>query len=237
MKTSKTVGIMGGMGPAATVDLMQRIIAATPAADDQDHIRMLVDNNPKIPSRVKALIEKTGPSPLPVLLAMASQLAEQGVDLIAMPCNTAHHYYDELAASVDIPFLNIMELVSGHIADRQPGFARVGLLASSALSQIQLYEPWFEAHSAEIVYPPAEKQSDLMELILAVKANAGERLGYAAMQKCADALEALDVDCLVIACTELSVVAKELRTDLSCYDAADILAREAVAQATNCSTT
>jgi aspartate racemase len=126
-----------------------------------------------------------------------------------------------------------MELVSAHIADRQPGFSRVGLLASSALSHIRLYEPWFDVYSAEILYPPAAKQSALMELILAVKANAGESLGYAAMQECADALEALDVDCLVIACTELSVVAKELQTNLPCYDAADVLAREVVAQATD----
>ncbi|WOJ94345.1 amino acid racemase [Congregibacter variabilis] len=236
MKTSKTVGIMGGMGPAATVDLMQRIIAATPAADDDDHIRMLVDNNPKVPSRMKALIEKTGPSPLPMLRAMAGQLSEQGADLLVMPCNTAHHYYAELSASVDIPFLNIMALVSAHIADRQPGFARVGLLASSALSQIRLYEPWFESQGAEIVYPTSEKQNALMELIIAVKANAGEQLGYAALQECADALKAQNVDCLVIACTELSVVATKFQTDLPCYDAADILAHEVVKQAMDCTT-
>ncbi|EED33167.1 aspartate racemase [gamma proteobacterium NOR5-3] len=232
MTTSKTVGILGGMGPAATVDLMQRIIAATPAADDIDHIRMLVDNNPKVPSRMKALVDKNGPSPAPVLRAMARQLRDQGADLLAMPCNTAHHYYDEVSAGVDIPFLNMMELVSSHIAKHQPGVQRVGLLASSALSQIRLYEPWFDALGVEVVYPPAEKQRALMALIVAIKANAGDALGFAALQDCAETLETLGVDCLLIACTELSVISQQLKTPLPSYDAADILAREVVIQAT-----
>jgi aspartate racemase len=232
MTTSKTVGILGGMGPAATVDLMQRIIAATPAADDIDHIRMLVDNNPKVPSRMKALVDKNGPSAAPVLRAMARQLRDQGADLLAMPCNTAHHYYDEVSAGVDIPFLNMMELASSHIATHQPGVQRVGLLASSALSQIKLYEPWFDALGVEVVYPPAEKQRALMALIVAIKANAGDAEGFAALHDCAETLETLGVDCLLIACTELSVISQQLKTPLPSYDAADILAREVVIQAT-----
>ncbi|MFT4874313.1 aspartate/glutamate racemase family protein, partial [Congregibacter sp.] len=189
------------------------------------------DNNPKVPSRIKALIDKTGPSPLPVLTNMAKQLSAQGADLLAMPCNTAHHYYDELASAVDIPFLNIMELVSAHIADQQPGFRRVGLLASSALSTIALYEPWFGSRGAEVVYPPAAEQRALMELIFAIKGNAGDSIGYAAMQSCAETLEAMHVDCLLIACTELSVISEQLHTALPSYDAQDILAHAVIAQA------
>lgn len=231
MNASKVVGIMGGMGPAATVDLMQRIIAATPATDDGDHIRTLVDNNPKVPSRIKALIEKTGPSPLPTLIAMAQQLEGLGSDFLAMPCNTAHHYYPELASAIDIPFLNIMALVSAHIAHKQPDAKRVGLLASSALSQIQLYEPSIHANGATVVYPGSKEQSALMELIVAVKANAEERTGYAALQHCADDLKSRGVDCLLIACTELSVISKHLSINIATYDAADILAHEIVARA------
>ncbi|WP_439107398.1 aspartate/glutamate racemase family protein [Congregibacter sp.] len=231
MGDAKTVGILGGMGPAATVDLMQRIVAATPASDDSDHVRMLVDNNPKVPSRLKALIEKTGPSPAPVLIAMAQQLAAQGADFLAMPCNTAHHFYAELEAAVDVPFLNILELVATHISREQPNAKRVGLLASSALSQIQLYEPSLHARGMEVCYPMPAQQSALMALILAIKANAGDLVGYAALQNCADALEHDGVDCLVIACTELSVVAQHLHTDLPSYDAADLLAKEVVLRA------
>ncbi|EAQ97795.1 aspartate/glutamate racemase family protein [Congregibacter litoralis] len=231
MNRSKTVGILGGMGPAATVDLMQRVIAATPASDDCDHIRMLVDNNPRVPSRIKALIEKTGPSPVPALTAMAQQLVSQGADFLAMPCNTAHHFYPELAAAVDVPFLNIMELVARHICASQPGTARVGLLASSALSQIRLYEGSFDARGMTAVYPEASQQTRLMALIQAIKANRGEDCGYTAFQDCADLLASAGVDCLLIACTELSVVSRQLKNALPVYDAADILAREVVAYA------
>ncbi len=85
----KVVGIIGGMGPEATVDLMRRIIANTPALDDIDHIRCIVDNNPKIPSRIKALIEADGESPGPVMAAMGKSLEAYGVDFLAIPCNTA----------------------------------------------------------------------------------------------------------------------------------------------------
>ncbi|WP_439102130.1 aspartate/glutamate racemase family protein [Congregibacter sp.] len=231
MSRSKAVGVLGGMGPAATVDLMQRVIAATPASDDCDHIRMLVDNNPKVPSRIKALIEKTGPSPVPVLTAMAQQLVAQGADFLAMPCNTAHHFYAELASAVDVPFLNITELVAKRIAISQPAARRVGLLASSALSQIRLYEPSFDTRNIEAVYPEASQQTELMALIQAIKANGGERCGYAALQNSAEALEAAGVDCLLIACTELSVVSEQLRSALPFYDAADILAQEIVTYA------
>ena len=107
---AKTVGILGGMGPDATIDLMARVIRTTPAEDDADHIRMLVDNNPKVPSRIKAIIEGTGESPAPCLAAMAQGLEKQGADFLVMPCNTAHFYFDEIAGSVSIPFVNLIDL-------------------------------------------------------------------------------------------------------------------------------
>jgi aspartate racemase len=228
---SKIVGILGGMGPAATVDLMQRIIASTPANDDADHIHMLVDNNPKVPSRIKALIEKTGPSPLPVLEAMARRLESQGADFLAMPCNTAHHFYPELASAVEIPVLNIMQLAVAHIAAQQPAVRRVGMLASSALSQIALYEPWMASIGADILYPKPEAQEALMSLIVAVKSNRDAALGHSALWHCADELEAAGAECLLIACTELSVIARSMRSKLPHYDAADILARAVIDKA------
>jgi aspartate racemase len=227
----RVVGILGGMGPAATVDLMQRIVAGTPANDDNDHIRMLVDNNPKVPSRIKALIDNTGPSPVPVLQRMARGLQAQGADFLVMPCNTAHHFYDDLLSAIDIPLLNIMELVAGEIAQRQPGVRRVGLLASSALSRIVLYEPWIASINAQILYPEANAQAALMELILAVKSNRDVSVGHTALAHCAEELCAAGADCLVIACTELSVIANSLHSELSVYDAADILAKAVVREA------
>ena len=127
----KVVGILGGMGPAATVDLMQRIIRLTPAAGDEEHLRILVDNNPKVPSRIAHLLHGGKVSPAPTLLAMAQGLITAGADFLAMPCNTAHHYYDEITREVKAPFLNIVDIAAQSLCEREPAATRVGLLASS----------------------------------------------------------------------------------------------------------
>src|ERR1700704_295508 len=99
----RVVGIIGGMGPEATVDLMRRIIAKTLAQDDQDHIHLIVESNPKIPSRIAHLIDKTGADPTPELIRIARNLQRAGADALAMPCNTAHAYAASIRAAVGIP--------------------------------------------------------------------------------------------------------------------------------------
>lgn len=127
----KTAGILGGMGPEATVDLMRRIIAHTDARDDVDHVRCIVDNNPKVPSRIKALLEGDGISPGPCLADMARRLEAWGADFLCMACNTAHMYYGEVKAAVTIPALNMIELAArrrrkarARRSGGHPGFAR-----------------------------------------------------------------------------------------------------------------
>lgn len=229
--SSKTVGIIGGMGPDATVDLMQRVIDATPADDDADHIRMLVDNNPKVPSRIKALIEGTGISPAPCMAEMARGLERMGADFLVIPCNTAHHYYPDVAAAVEIPVLNLIELTSRQVKQQQPTVRKAGLLASTALQLIHLYEPWFEQLDVELVYPQPADQERVMELIRAVKAKRHTAEQLEAYARVAEQLAAQGAECLVIACTELSVINDQLNPSLPVYDAADILARTIVAQA------
>ncbi len=99
----KTVGILGGMGPLATVDLFAKIVENTPAVLDQDHLRIIIDNNPQIPPRVEAILQG-GEDPLPAMVASAKLLAAAGADFIVMPCNTAHYWLDGLRAAVAVPF-------------------------------------------------------------------------------------------------------------------------------------
>lgn len=226
--TEKIVGILGGMGPEATVDLMQRVILATPAADDADHIRMLVDNNPKVPSRIKALIEHTGVSPAPCLIAMAQGLERLGADFLAIPCNTAHHYYPDIAAAVTVPVINMIQLTVETIQARQAETRRIGLLASSALQRIKLYEPWFQALDIEVLYPQETGQEAVMQLIRGVKARNYSTEQLAAYNTAAKNLEQQGAQCLVIACTELSVLDDKLDSALPVYDAAALLADEII---------
>ena len=116
-----TIGILGGMGPEATILLMQRIMAATPAPegrarDDADHIPLLVDNNTAVPSRIRHLIEGTGEDPGPVLAAMARRLETAGAHALAMPCNTAHSYAAAVRGAAKIPFLDMVALTAAATA-------------------------------------------------------------------------------------------------------------------------
>ena len=115
VKKQKVVGIIGGMGPGATIDLMKRIICLTPALDDIDHIRCIVDNNPKVPSRIKAIIEGNGEDPGPCMADMGKCLESFGADFLVIACNTAHYYYDVIQNAVNIPVINLIDIVSLHV--------------------------------------------------------------------------------------------------------------------------
>ncbi len=213
------VGILGGMGPEATVDLMRRVIAATPARDDIDHLHMIVDNNPKVPSRIAALIEGTGESPAPVLMDMARGLERSGAHILAMPCNSAHAYLNDIRGAVDIPALDMISLTVEHLTHRDPRPQTVGLLASTAVLRTNLYANAMAAHRLELVLPGA--QDDLMEIIKAVKRA---ELNDALRQTFHDIIRSLSgADVLVLACTELSVLASELETPVPVVDALDVL--------------
>jgi aspartate racemase len=219
------------MGPEATVDLMARVIRATPALDDADHIRMLVDNNPKIPSRIKALIEGTGESPGPCLAEMARKLESWGAGFLAIPCNTAHYYYDEIRAAVGIPVLNMIELTAGRVVADHPGIRTVGVLAAVAVLKTGLYEKVFGRRGVGVAYPPADAQTRLMAAIRTIKTGRYGAEEGAALKAAAGHLAAENAQALIVACTELSVIGHALDTEIRIYDASQVLAEEIVRQA------
>src|SRR5215469_1864834 len=141
------------MGPEATVDFLRRIVEATPARDDADHIRVLVDNNPKIPSRIAALIEGTGEDPTPVLVSMAQGLERQGADFLTVPCNTAHYYLPTIARGVRIPVLDMVALSTARLGTLSPKPKRVGMLASPAVRKVGLYARRLGDAGLEALFP------------------------------------------------------------------------------------
>jgi len=227
----KTVGIIGGMGPEATVDLMQRVIQATPANDDQDHLHMLVDNNPKVPSRIKALIEGSGEDPVPVLVQMAHDLERWGADFLAMPCNTAHHFYPAVQAAVGIPVLNMIELATGRIRQETPDVRKVGLLASTAVIRTDLYGKSFARRGVEVVHPGDTSQDQVLAAIRSIKAQTFSSASSDALNRAVDDLIARKAEVILIACTELSVIAKKLQPSVVTCDSAQVLAEAIVAEA------
>ncbi|MDI5933979.1 aspartate/glutamate racemase family protein [Halomonas kalidii] len=223
------VGILGGMGPDATVAFMQRVIDATPAQDDIDHVHLLVDNNPKVPSRIKALIDGDGENPGPVIAEMARRLERAGAHFLVMPCNTAHFYWKDAQDAVRIPVWHIVERTLDSIAHSLPG-ARVGMLCSPALRKIGLYEGVAQERGLSLVYPSDEDA--MLEVIRAVKRGQGRTPEtLAAFARAAAELGEQQADVLVLACTELSVIGDGLAASIPVVDTLQVLADGVVAAA------
>lgn len=200
------VGVIGGMGPEATIDLMRRVLAATPAEDDADHIRMIVDNNSKVPSRIKALIEGTGEDPTPVLVAMGRGLVTAGADFLVVPCNTAHHYLPAISKAVTCPVADMIGLSIEKIRRDLGDGARIGLLASPAVRMTGLFERRCRDAGIDVLWPSDDDDASVLAAIKAVKAGRVSEPVMAAYRAAAGRLVGNGAGSLVIACTELSVV-------------------------------
>lgn len=224
----KVVGIIGGMGPEATVDLMQRLIRLTPAEDDIDHIRCIVDNNPKVPSRIKAIIEGTGESPAPCMADMARRLETWGADFLVIPCNTAHYYYDAVNDAVTIPVIHLIDLVVSHIRKEDPSCKKIGILASPAIRITGLYEDRLRPFGMEGIYPDADAQEALFQVIKAVKKGERDQKVMDRYGRICENLLAQGAASAIVACTELSALG-EAKLPVETVDASELLAMEIVA--------
>jgi aspartate racemase len=204
---------------------MRRVVAKTPAHDDADHIHLIVESNPKIPSRIAHLIDGTGTDPTPELIRIAANLQRAGADALAIPCNTAHAYADSIRRAVSIPLLDMVSLTVERLRTR--GAARVGILASTAVHSTALFSKGLSAHGIEVVLPA--RQDDVMALIKRVKQGDIGLQAQVALGRIALDL-AVQADLLLIACSELSVIAAGVTVPF--VDSLEILAEAIVDFAT-----
>jgi aspartate racemase len=200
---SRIVGILGGMGPLATADLYRKIILATPASRDQDHLHVVIDADPSVPDRSAAL-RGEAPDPTPWLLRGARRLEAAGAAFIAVPCNTAHAFLPALRPQLAIPILDMIEEAATRVRRDYPAARQVGVLATRGTIESGLYHRALAAHALKAVCPSDQVQGRLVDAaIAAVKAgdlapDVGERLAEAGR-----ALVAAGVDVLLAACTEI----------------------------------
>ena len=220
------LGVIGGMGPEATVLLMSRIIALTEASDDCDHIPMLVDNNTQVPSRIKAIIEKTGDDPSNTLITMAKELEGSGAKMLAMPCNTAHYYASTIQEAVNIPLLNMIDLTAERLSLEGLTNATVGILGSPALALTEVYDNAFSSHGLQAIYP--ENQQNMLNAIRLIKENSESADARQLLQNEAQKLILRGSERLVIACSEFSLISDCLPSIYPVIDSIDVLAKAVV---------
>jgi aspartate racemase len=200
MESGKTVGILGGMGPMATVEFFRRLVTATPAETDQEHLRILIDNDPRVPNRTDAIFNR-GPSPVPRLQAMARRLETAGADLLVMPCNTAHAHIEEIRASVSIPVLDMIREAVATV-----GQAAVGLLATDGTIRARLYQEACETRGIRLVAPDSVDQGLVMGAIERIKRGVSPRHIERDLEPIVRRLEGEGAEAIIAGCTEISLV-------------------------------
>lgn len=222
----KTVGVIGGMGPDATVDFMSKVIALTPAEKDQDHVRMLVDSNAAVPDR-QAAIAGTGEDPGPVLARMAVGLERAGADFLVMPCNTAHAWAGEIRAAVSIPLLSIIDETVAACA----AYDTIGLLSTAGCLQSKVYQEGLVAGSKSLVLPTDSELEEIMRLVFRVKSGDRGADVVDSMVAIAQAMVARGAAAVVAACTEIPLVLDPSRVGVPVILSTDVLAAATVANA------
>jgi aspartate racemase len=233
------VGVVGGVGPAATVDFMAKLVRNTPATCDQDHLKVMVEQNPQIPDRTAALLGN-GDDPTLALYAACKTLEDGGADLIAIPCNTAHAFIERIQPSLGIPIVNMLTCTADYLRQTFPGLREVGVLATSGTLASGVYEQALEASGFVQIAPAAAAQARLMNAIYGPN---GAKAGYTSGECCDDLAAAVDdlvaqgVQVIVLGCTELPLLLRD--ATLACagglavrlVDPTEVLARRCVAYA------
>jgi aspartate racemase len=200
---------------------MQKVLDATPATDDADHIPLIVDQNPQVPSRIRRLIDGAGEDPGPVLADMARRLAAAGAKALAMPCNTAHHYAPQIRDAAALPFLDMVDLSVHHAAQLAGPDGRVGILASPAVRRIGLFDAALARLGVQPLYHTDEDA--LLTAIRQIKATGPVPEAAQALRSASDALLQRGAKVQMIACTEFSLLADATADGVTGFDTLDVL--------------
>jgi len=198
----KTVGIIGGLGPEATLDFYARLMEATEATDDQDHLHLIINSNAKIPNRQES-IAGTGPSSVPGLIEAAVALERAGAEFLIMPCNTAHFYHEQMREHVSIPFLSIISESLKACHEIAPRGAKIGLMATDACLNVDLFQSAMRASGFDLVLPNDIEQAQLMRDIFRIKTGTIEPAIPVNMRKLTQSLHDRGATVILTACTEI----------------------------------
>ena len=225
-ETRGLIGVLGGMGPLATIDFMHKVLAATPADTDQDHVPMLVSSIPQVPDRAAAF-RGDGASPLAAMIASGQRLVRAGASLVVIPCNTAHLWFDDIQRALGLPMLHLVDAALADAVAAVGGSGTIGLLCTDATLASGLYMN--RTPQVRWALPTVHEMRDwVMPGIWAVKAGELDR-GAELLGAAAQALARRGAQALVLGCTEVPLVLGASNAPVPVIDATASLARRAVA--------
>lgn len=221
MGKSKLLGVLGGLGPMATVYFYELLTALTDAKSDQEHIDMVISSRATTPDRTAFILGESDTNPIDAMIEDSKKLVAFGAELIAIPCNTAHYFYDQLAAAVDVPILNIVEESVAHL--KHEGVKRFGLLATDGTVRSGTYQKYCEAHDIICVTPGPEYQKLVTEIIYG-QIKQGKRADMTMFRKVEQHMRELGCERLILGCTELSLIKRDEGLDGYYTDSLECLA-------------
>lgn len=223
----KTLGIIGGMGPLATVKLFEKIVLKTKANCDQEHLHIVIDNNTNIPDRTEFILDNKKLDPRQELIHSAKRLEIAGADFLVMPCNAAHSFYEDIVKEIQIPFLNMIELTLEHIIKNYSNVNKIGLLSVRGTIESKIYDIIFEKAGIEVIKPTEENQKYISNLIDNIKkAILEENLDrvYNVMYE----MKQRGVEVFIAGCTEVSVALDLYSLEGNFIDPLDVLAERSI---------
>lgn len=225
----KIIGIIGGMGPEATADLYMKIIKATKVKEEQEHFRVIIDSNPKIPDRTKAILEK-GESPVNAIVETANNLGKAGVDIGCIPCITAHYFFDEVQSQVPFKIINALEELNLYLKNNYPNIKNIGILATTGTVKTDLFNKYLTDFN--IIYPDEDTQSKkVMEAIYGESGIKKGNIGKENLNLLVEATEELvdkGAKLIIGGCTEITLALKPYNIDKPLIDPMDVVAKSIV---------
>lgn len=206
----KIIGIIGGMGPEATVDLYMKIIKATNAAKDQDHFRVIIDSNPKIPDRTKAILGQ-GENPVEAIIQTGKNLELLGVEVACLPCITSHYFIEDIQKGLSFPILNALDETRKFITNEFSSVKNIGVLATNGTLKTGLFNKYFPDFN--VIYPTPDSQSyKVMEAIYGPNGIKSGNTGAYPKNLLKEASEELikkGAEVIISGCTEIALALKQ----------------------------
>ncbi|MBR5869711.1 MAG: amino acid racemase [Clostridia bacterium] len=218
---SPVLGILGGLGPMATAYFYELLISHTQAERDQDHIDIIINSHATTPDRTAFITGRSDEDPLAVMVDDIRRMKTYGADLVAIPCNTAHYFYDKLKASTDLPILNIMEETAAKLASL--GVCRAGILATDGTVYSGTYDRFLSEFGIDCIRPSVDDQKHIMRIIYDEIKN-GKTPDVDTFLTISAHLRAAGADVLILGCTELSLIKKQFSLPPYYIDSLDVLA-------------
>jgi len=229
----KTIGILGGLGPEATVFLFQKILEHTPASKDQDHLRILIDNNPKIPERLPAILG-TGADPVPMMVASGQALEKAGADFIIIPCVSAHYFLPELSRRLNLPIISMLDEAAVRIKAFKPQMRKVGLLAAEGTMRFGLFQNRLMRDVIDTIIPEGRDRIEVQANIFKIKdtkARHDRKEISLRIHEIAERMIVAGAQGILIGCTEISIVMDLISFSVPEFDALTILGQAAIREA------